>query len=148
MASKVRGKRTTKQAPQAEDNGKVSGYPPAAAGALVSAPPRIEIRDPSQGEAIDLDYVAWGTITPASSSFEDQVSAVAWQIDDGPIMAMALFIFSPWEFTITDALCPDVGATYLLTVYAWNFAGDLGTASVAFTRNTRAVRPTPRRSSP
>lgn len=95
--------------------------------------PAITITAPSGSTAIPC--TATGTAYPSTGA---RLVGVAYQINLGPIRPVASFTPTggTWSHTLTAFDCPTIGLNYLLTVYAGQDTGDIGSTSVNFTRSS------------
>jgi hypothetical protein len=84
-------------------------------------PPRLNLPDTARGTA--------------SAPTADPITSMLYQTNDGPPKAFMPASFANWTLPLTAADWPIVGATYMLTVYAFNHAGP-GFDFVRFIRNS------------
>jgi hypothetical protein len=69
---------------------------------------------------INLPDTARGT---ASAPVSDPITSMLYQTNDGPPKALMPASFANWTLPLVGGDWPTVGATYMLTVYAFNHAG-------------------------
>jgi hypothetical protein len=64
------------------------------------------------------------------------VVGLGYQVNAGPIIHVSATQLPNWTIQLTNSDAPQVGVTYLLTVYAGDNTGAFATASCNFTRTS------------
>jgi hypothetical protein len=99
----------------------------------------LQIASPGNGQEVSLPFEMTGSVDQPANPGNLSLQALARQIDDNTLVTIPLpnnptnFPFAFFS-DVSAAECPDANTWYMLTVYAWDSAGDCTLQSVTFKR--------------